>query len=166
MKLPHPDKVNELALGCEKSTKRLFNRLKSKKTNRLDKVFHDLHHEAFEHMDCLTCANCCKSLGPRLFRLDIDRLAKHLNMKSSTFEKEYTRIDEDGDYVFKQSPCPFLEEDNKCRIYEYRPKACREYPHTDRKNMIQILDVTIKNAGLCPPVYSIIEELKKMESRL
>lgn len=45
----------------------------------------------------------------------------------------YLRVDEDNDKVFKSMPCPFLGEDNLCSIYDIRPKACREFPHTDRK---------------------------------
>jgi Fe-S-cluster containining protein len=68
-------------------------------------------------------------------------------------------MDEDSDYVLKQSPCTFLGIDNKCSIYEYRPLACREYPHTDRKNMHQILDLTLKNTEICPAVARIVEEI-------
>ncbi|MEZ5067203.1 MAG: YkgJ family cysteine cluster protein [Bacteroidia bacterium] len=37
--------------------------------------------------------------------------------------------------VLKKSPCPFLLDDNHCSIYSIRPQACREYPHTIRKNI-------------------------------
>lgn len=73
---------------------------------------------------------------------------------------KYIVMDEDQDYVFHSSPCPFLEQDNTCRIYDFRPKACREYPHTDRKNMTQILDLTYKNIAVCPAVFIMIERIK------
>ncbi|MGL5620544.1 MAG: YkgJ family cysteine cluster protein, partial [Tannerellaceae bacterium] len=63
--------------------------------------------------------------------------------------------------VFKSMPCPFLMSDNYCSIYSDRPKACREYPHTDRKKFIQIANLTIKNSYTCPGVYEILERLKK-----
>lgn len=80
-------------------------------------------------------------------------------MKENQFISAYLRMDEDSDYVLKQSPCTFLGSDNKCSIYEYRPLACREYPHTDRKNMHQILDLTQKNTEICPAVAQIVEEI-------
>ena len=46
-------------------------------------------------------------------------------------------------------------------VYESRPKACREYPHTDRPRFYQILDLTLKNAEVCPAVFELIERLKK-----
>ena len=70
------------------------------------------------------------------------------------------RIDEDNDYVLKSVPCTFLGEDNCCSIYEVRPKACREYPHTDRIKQYQLLKLTQKNVEVCPGVYDIVEKLK------
>ena len=75
--------------------------------------------------------------------------------------EKYIRIDEDGDYVFKTMPCPFLMPDNYCQIYENRPKACKEYPHTDRKKFYQITNLSIKNSHVCPIVYEVLEDLKK-----
>ena len=80
-------------------------------------------------------------------------------MKSSQFIDEYLHRDEDGDYVLNSAPCPFLGADNKCLVYEDRPKACREYPHTDRKNMYQIMDLTAQNTLICPAVASIVEKI-------
>jgi Fe-S-cluster containining protein len=44
-------------------------------------------------------------------------------------------------------------------IYEVRPKACREFPHTDRKKFQQISDLTLKNN--LPGCFNIVEEMKK-----
>ena len=65
------------------------------------------------------------------------------------------------DYVLQTVPCTFLGEDNSCSIYEVRPKACREYPHTNRIKQHQILNLTEKNVEVCPAVYNIVEKLKK-----
>ncbi|MBN2746575.1 MAG: YkgJ family cysteine cluster protein, partial [Bacteroidales bacterium] len=73
------------------------------------------------------------------------------------------RIDEDGDYVFKTMPCPFLAPDNYCLIYDFRPKACREYPHTDRTKFLQIANLTITNSATCPAVYEILERLRSLK---
>lgn len=147
-----------------KSIKQSISALKKMRKGDADKLIHNLHEEAFETIDCLACANCCTTTGPLVTDKDINRIAKHLKLKPAQFIKNYLRIDEDNDYVFKSMPCPFLGSDNYCNIYEERPKACREYPHTDRVNQQGILSVTRKNVTLCPAVAQIflrIEETKK-----
>ena len=154
----------ELKLLTDKTraeTASYLKKLKTKKPKNLDDVVHELHEEAFAKFNCLDCANCCKTIGPRLIDKDIERLAKHLKMKISDFTEKYILTDEDGDFVFKEHPCPFLLPDNYCMVYENRPKACREYPHTDRKRFYQILELSHKNCETCPVVYEIFEEIKK-----
>lgn len=153
--------LKELAKKAESSNKAFFKCLKKKQLRELDDTIHALHEEVFDEVDCLECANCCKSLGPRITDRDIDKMAGALRKKPHEIVAMYLRIDEDGDYVFKSMPCPFLMSDNYCSIYSDRPKACREYPHTDRKKFIQIVNLTIKNSYTCPGVYEILERLKK-----
>lgn len=126
------------------------------KPAQLDKLFHEQHQKAFKKMDCLTCANCCKTTSPIFRDVDIKRISKYLKTSESKFIADYLRMDEDSDYVLKSSPCTFLNDDNTCLIYEHRPLACREYPHTDRKNMYQILELTRKNTLVCPAVSEIV----------
>ncbi|WP_345795470.1 YkgJ family cysteine cluster protein [Algoriphagus sp. CAU 1675] len=109
----------------------------------------------------MSCANCCKTTSPIFLQTDIDRLAKVFRMKSSEFMDEYLYRDEEGDFVLKEAPCPFLGTDNKCLVYESRPKACREYPHTNRKNIHGILGLTLKNSLVCPAVFKIFQQIGK-----
>ncbi|WP_296702934.1 YkgJ family cysteine cluster protein [Algoriphagus sp.] len=143
------------------SNKKLKERLRKVKSKELDKKFEEYHNAVFEEIDCLECANCCKTTSPIFIQTDIDRLAKVFRMKSSQFIEEYLFRDEDGDFVLKSSPCPFLNEDNKCLVYDSRPKACREYPHTNRKNMQGILNLSLKNTLVCPAVFKIFLEIGK-----
>jgi len=154
------DELRDRALKIAPETKTFFAKLKRKKPKNLDDVVHQLHNEVFEEIDCLDCANCCKSISPTLYEKDIERLAKHLKMKPSQLVDEYLKIDEDKDYVFRKQPCPFLLPDNYCIVYESRPKACREYPHTDRKRFYQILDLTLKNTEVCPAAFDVVEKMK------
>jgi uncharacterized protein len=154
------------ALDLKPETKSFFTKLRKKKPKNLDKIVHELHNEVFQDIDCLDCANCCKSISPTLYDKDVERLAKHFKMKPSQFINKYLFIDDEGDYVFKQSPCPFLLPDNYCMAYESRPKACREYPHTDRKRFYQILNLTLKNTEICPAVFEVVEELKTKKDEL
>jgi uncharacterized protein len=153
------DKIIAANNGLNKN-KVYFKKLGQIKEN-LDQYIHPLHDQIFEKTDCLKCANCCITTGPLLTGKDIERIAKNLKLKPASFIEQYLKLDEDKDYVFKSLPCPFLALDNICSIYDDRPKACREYPHTNRKNMRQILDLTLKNTIVCPAVYEIFEGLKK-----
>ena len=143
-----------------KANKKFFQQLKRVKPKVLDQKMHQLHEEVFDCTNCLECANCCSTTGPLFTDKDIGRIAKHLRIKPSEFTEKYLRIDEDKDYVLQQVPCAFLGEDNRCSIYDVRPKACREFPHTDRIKQYQILDLTQKNVAVCPAVYEIVEKLK------
>ena len=152
--------IKQYSVSNKNSLNTLFNKLRRVKSKELDPLFHQFHSEVFSELDCLDCANCCKSISPVLYEADISRLAESLKLRVSAFKNNYVKTDMDGDYVFKQTPCPFLNSDNSCRIYANRPKACREYPHTDRRRMYQILDITAKNISVCPAVFLIIEKIK------
>jgi uncharacterized protein len=143
------------------STIQLFKSIKKKPQDNLDNIVHQLHSEVFSQINCLSCANCCRSLGPRITDRDIGKLSKHLKIRPSVFIDKYLNLDEDSDYVFKSMPCLFLDRGNYCMVYSERPKACREYPHTDRRRFFQIMDITLKNTFICPAVYAIVEKLKK-----
>ena len=151
--------LKEKAKKSEKTTKELFKKLKKCNSN-VDKLFNDLHYRIFEQFDCLVCANCCKTISPILLSADIERIAKYLKIKPSVFYEQYVTTDSEKDFVFKQVPCPFLADDNYCIIYNNRPKACREYPHTNRRNMRQILNLTLKNTFVCPVVFQIVQRIK------
>lgn len=156
------NKFSQVSKNRAVENKRFLQRLKSKDTRKVDEVFHRAHEEVFETIDCLTCANCCKTTSPIFYPNDIDRIAKSLRTKPGEFIEKYLRVDEDKDYVLKSSPCPFLDSENYCSIYDVRPKACREYPHTDRKKMVQITELTYKNTLVCPAVLEIVEKLKRI----
>ena len=149
------------ALQKQKEHKKFLEGLKKKPPKNLDYTVIETHDEVFEEIDCLECANCCKTTGPLYTEKDIERIAKHLRMKSADFEKKFLRIDEDQDKVLQKVPCYFLNPDNTCSIYEVRPKACREFPHTDRKKFNQITDLTLQNVAICPAAFNIVEKMKE-----
>jgi uncharacterized protein len=157
-----PEKLSEAARKNENQNKKFMMRFKARLPKDLDSVVLDLHLNVFDRIDCLECANCCKTLGPRITEKDIARISKYLIIKKDVFTRDFIKIDEDGDYVFKSMPCPFLLPDNSCSVYEVRPKACQEYPHTDRRKFHQILNLTLKNTFVCPAVFEIIEKLKEI----
>lgn len=156
------ENLPKLAKDALVENKKYFQRLKRRTPKRLDLLMQELHDDEFEKTDCLDCGNCCKTSSPIFTEKDTERIAKHLKMKVRDFTNQYLRRDEDDFMVLQSAPCSFLDErDNTCYIYKVRPKACAEYPHTNRKKFAQISDLAIKNTEICPATYRILEELKK-----
>lgn len=151
----------ELAKEKLVENKKYFQKLKKRVPKNLDLVMQELHTKEFEKTDCLTCGNCCKTTSPIFTEKDIQRISKHFKMKVVNFVSQYLDRDVDDFYVLKTSPCSFLDlNDNSCMIYDIRPKACGEYPHTNRRKFIQITELTIKNTEICPAAFNILEALK------
>lgn len=153
-------KIKESARKRTKENQKVFNQLKRKTNSEADHLFHDAHDEVFEEVDCLKCANCCKTTSPIFYERDVERMAKAFKMRPSDFITKYLIIDEDKDYVFKGAPCPFLDDENFCIAYDSRPTACREYPHTNRKNIKQIFKLTEKNLEICPAVGLMMQKIE------
>jgi Fe-S-cluster containining protein len=158
---PQLQELEKLAKDKHIENKKFFDKLKKKTPKNLDYIMQEIHDAEFKHTDCLSCANCCKTTGPLFTLADIERISKHLRQKPPQFIDQYLRIDEDQVYVLQSVPCTFLGHDNTCFIYDVRPKACREFPHTDRKKFQQIADLTLLNLAICPAAFNIVEEMKK-----
>jgi len=133
--------------------------LKNADKNKLLKELPALHDKAFSAIDCLQCGNCCKSYSPRFKTPDIKRISKHLKMRESDFIDMYLTVDDEGDFVVKSTPCPFLSNDNSCNIYEQRPSDCRRFPYTNEDVFIKRRQLTLKNSSFCPITYYVIEKL-------
>jgi len=143
-----------------RANKKFFRKLAARPPRNLDATATRLHEEVFEEIDCLQCANCCKTTSPIFRDVDIGRIARRLGMRPAGFVERYLHLDEEGDYVLNTAPCPFLGTDNYCSIYDARPRACRDYPHTDRKNFHQILDLTLNNTAVCPAAFEVVRRLR------
>jgi uncharacterized protein len=141
------------------NTKKYKNFLQRHDKNKVLKALPDLHEQAFEKIDCLTCGNCCKGYSPRFKTPDVKRISKVLKMRESEFIDNYLVIDNEGDFVARQAPCPFLGADNYCSIYEDRPSDCRRFPYTEEDVIIKRPQLTLKNATFCPAVYYVLEGL-------
>ncbi|MBZ5856500.1 YkgJ family cysteine cluster protein [Flavihumibacter profundi] len=142
----------------QKHYKRLLQTLNPRKTYE---VLPELHAEAFSHINCLDCAACCKNYSPRFKTTDIKRISKTLKMKESIFIETYLKLDEEGDYVAKSKPCPFLGADNACSIYAVRPSDCTRFPYTDEDVLLKRPQLTLKNSSFCPAVYYVLEKLSQ-----
>lgn len=157
---PSLNEIQKLAKDKHNENKKYFDKLKKKVPKNLDYVMQELHENEFKKTNCLECANCCKTTGPLFTSADIERIAKFLKLKPQQFIAQYLRIDEEQDYVLQNVPCTFLDHENYCMIYDVRPKACREFPHTNRQKFHQISNLTLKNVAICPATYNIVEQMK------
>jgi Fe-S-cluster containining protein len=155
-------KMTAKAVAGYPAIKKLVHRLGIIQSHKLDAVMGKMHRKEFEIINCLECAGCCKTISPAMNDNDLRRMASAIKQSVPAFIDAYIYLDDEGDYVFKLTPCPFLGDDNYCSIYESRPRACREYPHTDRKRFYQVLDLTAKNSTVCPAVFNILEKISKM----
>ena len=144
----------------QKAHRNFFIKLRKKTPKNLDAIMEKLHDDEFKKSDCLQCANCCKTTSPIFTNKVIERISKSFRIKTRQFIDNYLNVDDDQDYVLKSSPCTFLADDNTCNIYDVRPKACQEYPHTNRKNFEKISELTLKNVSICPATFNIVEALR------
>ena len=162
METNNPYKAIVEKAKTQKKELRLFlNKLKKKPPKQLDTEVKALDEEVFNEIDCLQCANCCKTTSPIFTDKDIVRIAKHFKEKPGAFIEQHLHLDSDNDYVLNSSPCTFLGYDNYCSIYDIRPNACREYPHTQRKKFHQIANITFQNTQMCPATAEIIFRLQE-----
>ena len=127
--------------------------------NKVLKLLPDLSEEAYEKVDCLQCAACCKNYSPRFKTPDIKRISKVLGLKEGVFIEKYLTLDEEGDYVVNTKPCPFLGSDNYCSIYEDRPSDCKRFPYSDEDVILKRPQLTLKNSTFCPITFYVLESL-------
>jgi Fe-S-cluster containining protein len=150
---------------ADKEDQKKFKRfLERTDKNKVLKKLPHLHEEAFEKIDCLSCAACCKNYSPRFKTPDVKRISKHLRIKEGEFIDTYLNVDEEGDFVVKSTPCPFLGENNFCSIYEVRPSDCVRFPYTDEDVLIKRQKLTLKNASFCPIVYYVLDKLSDIRT--
>jgi len=143
---------------------RLFlSRLQKQSPRGLDKIAETVNKEVWREVDCLTCANCCKTMSPTYNRKDIQRISAHLGMKPSELKEKWLVQDIDGDWLNQSEPCQFLDlKTNMCSIYEVRPDDCAGFPHITKKKMVDYMHVHKQNVEYCPATYKMVEKMKHL----
>jgi len=127
---------------------------------RLNTLVSETTSQVWKHIDCRSCANCCRTRQPVFSRVEVQRIAAYLGLTMEEVRTRYLTSDaETGKYITQALPCPFLD-GNLCGIYEVRPAVCANYPHLHR-NFRSRLWQAIDNAETCPIVYNVLERLKK-----
>jgi Fe-S-cluster containining protein len=142
--------------------KRFLSKIEKNPPRGLDNLAVQVDREVWMETDCLTCANCCKTMSPTFTNADIKRISRHLNQTEEEFKKKWLYRDRNKDLINKLQPCQFLNlEDNKCSIYEVRPKDCAGFPHHTKRRMIDYMHVFKQNIEYCPATYRMVERMMK-----
>lgn len=158
------EEVEHLGNIKEKENLRFRRFLKNKADEEeLDKQFKELHNKVFARYDCLKCRNCCKKYGGSFSEEDIMNASSYLEMARDVFINNYLEFNEfGGSYNAKNIPCNFLEENGNCLLNGSKPVSCKEYPYTNKEERLFSLYSIMDNTKICPAVYEIVEELKKI----
>ncbi|HVZ55536.1 MAG TPA: YkgJ family cysteine cluster protein [Chitinophagaceae bacterium] len=143
--------------------RRFLSRLEKHPPARLDAMTTAVEKEVWEEVDCLTCANCCKTMTPTYTPGDIRRIAAHFRMTPDQFRAKWlTRERSSGDWMNKSTPCQFLNlENNKCSIYAIRPVDCAGFPHLPKRRMVDYMHVHKQNLEYCPATYKMVEKIRQ-----
>lgn len=145
----------------KKGLKSFLTKVLKEQPRGLDKLAATTEKEVWKEVDCLSCANCCKTMTPTFTNTDINRISKHFNQTPEDFSKQYLRKDKVGDMMNKVEPCQFLNmNDNKCSIYEIRPTDCSGFPHLSKKRMVDYVHVHKQNIEYCPATYKLVEKMR------
>jgi Fe-S-cluster containining protein len=134
----------------------------------LDKLTVALEPEVWKEVDCLSCANCCKTMTPTYTPADIKRISAHFNQTPQEFKDQWLIYEKrDKDWQNKKQPCQFLNlKDNKCSIYEIRPLDCSGFPHLPKKKMVDYMHVHKQNLEYCPATYKLVEKMMEAAGKL
>ena len=147
----------------KKIFKRFLTKVEKNPPRDLDKLTEKLNVEIWQHVDCLTCANCCKTMTPTYTPKDIKRISTYLGMTTKQFKDKWLYYDKkDGDWMNVQRPCQFLDlKTNMCSIYEVRPADCAGFPHFTKKKMVDYMHVHKQNIEYCPATYKMVERMQE-----
>jgi uncharacterized protein len=158
--------IKDWLLNAEANEEESFYFLKKLKgygnQDKVDSRAKEAHEHFFSRIDCTKCANCCKTLRAEFSKADVKRIADFKNVKPKDIIDQYLDINEENAsaYMSKTVSCTFLE-DNKCSIYEVRPKNCKDYPNTQKKDFSSRSYSHSANTVTCPAVFHIVEQMKE-----
>jgi Fe-S-cluster containining protein len=151
--------------------RRFLTKLEKKPPRKLDELTVQVEKEVWREVDCLSCANCCKTMTPTFNAKDMRRISAHFNMTVQEFKDKWLYKERSsGDWLNRNAPCQFLDlNTNMCTIYEIRPDDCAGFPHLPKRRMVEYMHVHKQNIEYCPATYRMIEKMmdkmKTMESK-
>jgi len=135
----------------------------------LDTMVREMALRAMAAVDCIVCHNCCMQHQPTATMEEVEKLACHLGLTTDEFLRNYTddaplmdaliskcRID-----PARAQGCALLLE-GACIAYEVRPAHCRSYPDLLEGGIRDRLWDLQAACGICPIVFSVCTELKRV----
>ncbi len=150
----------QLVRHHKRRIKYFLTRLEKQKPKELVALTQEADKEVWKQLDCLDCANCCKTMSPTYTKKDMSRISKHLGMTERAFREKWLYKDKTGDWMNKQQPCQFLDlTTNKCNIYAVRPRDCAGFPHHSNKKIVDYPHMYKQNIEYCPATYSLVEKI-------
>jgi Fe-S-cluster containining protein len=132
-----------------------------------DKPFQILASEVQQHVDCTSCANCCRHSVVSVNKSEIEHIAGYIGTTPETVIRLYTVPDPDAPTLRilrnSQEGCVFLD-GNLCTIYEVRPKTCRDFPHVaiGTHSLGGRQSSHARWAALCPIIFNALETYKHL----
>jgi Fe-S-cluster containining protein len=142
--------------------KRFLTKLEKHPPRGLSAMLETSNEQVWKETDCLSCANCCKTMSPTYTKGDRRRISAHFGLSEKQFIKKWLRRDRSGDYLNKTEPCQFLDrKTNYCNIYAIRPKDCAGFPHHSKRAFTDYIHVFKQNVDYCPATYRWVELMKE-----
>ena len=145
----------------QKVFRRFLTKIEKNPPRGLDKMAEAVDTEVWKEIDCLSCANCCKTMSPTFTAKDIKRISLYFEMTPKEFKEKWLYFDKkDGDWMNVKQPCQFLDlSTNMCSIYEVRPADCAGFPHLKKKKMVEYIHVHKQNVSYCPATFKMVEKM-------
>ncbi len=141
--------------------RRFLTKLEKRNPKQLDQIVEGVSKAVWKEVNCLACANCCKTMTPTYTQKDMRRIANHLDMSVAAFKQKWLYKDKSGDWMNVKTPCQFLQKDNTCSIYAVRPRDCSGFPYLTIK-MIDYVHVHKQNVEYCPATFTMVEKIEKL----
>jgi uncharacterized protein len=152
---------NQRARHSKRSFRSFLTKLEKKQPKGLQNLVVRLDKEVWKEVDCLSCANCCKTMTPTFNAKDIKRISAHLGQTEDEFKTKWLHRERGGDrdWLNKTEPCQFLDmKTNMCGIYEVRPADCAGFPHLTKK-FSDFAHIHKQNVEYCPATYKLVEKM-------
>jgi Fe-S-cluster containining protein len=142
---------------------RFLRQLEKNPPRGLDNLTTKTNQQVWLEVDCLSCANCCKTMTPTYTLKDIRRISSHLGMSMAALQKKWLRKEKGtGDWLNRSTPCQFLDTTtNMCGIYDVRPADCAGFPHLTKRKMVEYMHVHKQNIDLCPATFKMVERMMR-----
>ena len=166
----HDALVRRLARKCQYATinqnYHFLPSLKMRSPKKVDRIALELHQEAFSIVDC---NEMCQLLPDAASHCHRRRHRQDRPTSGNNRAGVHRRLPGArrgrGRLPHQDSPCPFLGNDNLCKIYDVRPEKCQGYPFMDRPDFVFMTMTHANNAVVCPAVFYLVEQMKRRMGR-